>query len=189
MTKSKKNAKNKAKQQIKKPVVKAPEKDLEKPDDQEATEDAELEDDSTDLDNEELEDDNADLDDEEETDEEETDEEDEETDEEDEDSSKWEKAQVAEREQHTFGYAEGLVHYASSYEKVFEHVGLGKNLHGLAVIELGPADFPALGYCVGIGEGVVVEPMPSEHLARICEQKGLVLIKSTFEDADIDNVN
>lgn len=100
------------------------------------------------------------------------------------DWQRWEEAQKAEREQHKMGYAEGIVHYAESYNQYFKHVQLGKDLHGLHVIEIGPADFPALYFCENYN-GVIVEPMPSDHLRTICENKGIRLIVEPFEVSEI----
>lgn len=94
---------------------------------------------------------------------------------------RWERAQKAEREQHTMSYMEGLLHYSASYKNYFRFVGLGNNLHGLHVIEIGPADFPALNECVNGGLMMIVEPMPSDHLKKICNEKGITLFTEPFE--------
>lgn len=94
---------------------------------------------------------------------------------------RWKQAQEAERAQHTLGYMEGLLHYSQSYKNYFRYMGLGNDLHGLQVIEVGPADFPALNECERFGKAIIVEPMPSEHLERICKEKGIELIRTPFE--------
>lgn len=96
---------------------------------------------------------------------------------------RWGIAQAAEREQHTLGYIEGALHYGKAYKHYFHFVGLGNDLHGLNVIEIGPADFPALQHCSNFN-GVIIEPMPSEHLAQICKEKGITLVDMPFEDVD-----
>lgn len=96
---------------------------------------------------------------------------------------RWEKAQIAERGYHNLSFAEGLMHYNQSYRKYFEHVGLGTDLGGMTVIEVGPADFPALYFCENFN-GVIVEPMESEHLRRICQSKNIQLIQKTLEELD-----
>lgn len=98
---------------------------------------------------------------------------------------RWQQAQTAERAQHTLGYIEGILHYSNSYKHYFRFVGLGNDLGGLNVIEIGPADFPALNECRGDGLLVVVEPLPSEILERICKEKGIELINVPFEEAEI----
>lgn len=95
---------------------------------------------------------------------------------------RWKEAQIAERAQHTLNYMEGLLHYSNSYKHYFRFVGLGNDLGGLNVIEVGPADFPALNECSGDGVRIIVEPMPSEHLERICKEKGIELVNIPFED-------
>jgi hypothetical protein len=97
------------------------------------------------------------------------------------DAERWQAAQKAEREQHTLDYMEGLLHYAQSYKHYFAFVGLGNDLGGLNVIEVGPADFPALSQCKGEGILIVIEPMPSEHLERICKEKNIALVTEPLE--------
>lgn len=102
--------------------------------------------------------------------------------------NKWLKAQEVERTMHTMEYAEGLVHYATVYNHYFEYLALGKDLYKLIVIEVGPADFPALAYCHNFTDGWVVEPMPSEILSQITEEKQLKLIADAFEE-ESDAIN
>lgn len=97
---------------------------------------------------------------------------------------RWQQAQTAERGFHTMNYTEGLLHYAASYKNYFHYVGLGNHLHGLHVIEVGPADFPALSQVTGEGKAIIVEPMPSENLERICKERGIVLINAPFEEIE-----
>jgi hypothetical protein len=99
----------------------------------------------------------------------------------------WQQAQAAERTFHTMGYGEGIMHYHNSYRNYFELVGLGFDLGGMTVIEVGPADFPALYFCENMN-GVVVEPMESEHLKRICEHKNIQLIKKMLEEIDGEEI-
>lgn len=100
--------------------------------------------------------------------------------------TRWHEAQIAERKYHNFSYGEGLAHYHNSYKHYFHHVGLGFDLHGLNVIEIGPADFPALYYCHNFKQGIVIEPMNSVHLRNICELKGLKLITELVENLNFD---
>lgn len=98
---------------------------------------------------------------------------------------RWKEAQIAERAQHTMNYMEGLLHYSNSYKHYFRFVALGNDLGGLNVIEVGPADFPALNECSGDGTRIIVEPMPSEHLERICKEKGIQLVTTPFEKLNL----
>lgn len=99
------------------------------------------------------------------------------------DKKRWAEAQVVERGYHNLGFAEGLMHYNQSYKNYFNYVGLGTDLGGMTVIEIGPADFPALYFCDNFN-GVIIEPMKSEHLQRICESKNIQLIQKTLEELE-----
>ncbi len=96
---------------------------------------------------------------------------------------RWEQAQKAEREQHTMGAIEGAIHYGNSYKHYFKYLGLGFNLHGLNVIEVGPADFPALACCENYERAIIIEPMPSEILLNTCQERGFQLFTEAFEKA------
>lgn len=102
-------------------------------------------------------------------------------------NDKWLAAQKAEREQHKFGYVDGILHYAESYTNYFHFVGLGKDLQGLSIIEVGPADFPALNYCKNWAQAWVVEPMISSTLGKICKERGIGVVLLPFEDLPDDN--
>lgn len=96
---------------------------------------------------------------------------------------RWYEAQKAEREQHTLDPIEGAIHYGKAYKNYFKFLGLGNNLHGLNVIEVGPADFPALQCCDNWGIAVIVEPMPSEILLNFCKKQDIILLTEAFEKA------
>lgn len=95
----------------------------------------------------------------------------------------WDKAQIEERKFHTEGFHEGREHYGLSYEQYFKYLGIEYDLQGKNIIEIGPADFPALAYCKNLGEGcAVIEPMPSENL----KLSGLKIINAMAEDVEYD---
>lgn len=81
---------------------------------------------------------------------------------------RWLQAQAAEREFHTEDFDTGNAHYAESYRQYFSFVGIDpSDLKGKNIVEIGPADFPALANCNNIGPGsLIIEPMPSEYLKR-----------------------
>lgn len=96
---------------------------------------------------------------------------------------RWQQAQLAERKFHNEDFETGKEHYGISYDQYFNYLGIDKDLKGKNVIEIGPADFPALAYCENLGEGcAVIEPMPSENL----KLSGLRVIKDLAEDADYE---
>lgn len=94
---------------------------------------------------------------------------------------RWQEAQTAERTMHTFEEAEGIAYYKKTYQHYFRFVQLGFDLGGLSVIEVGPADFPALRHCKNYN-GVIVEPMPSELLKKFCDESGVWLIRKPIEE-------
>lgn len=53
------------------------------------------------------------------------------------------------------------------------------DLKGKVIVEVGPADFPALAYCYNIGVGsLIIEPMPSAHL----KASGIPVLEAMAED-------
>lgn len=95
----------------------------------------------------------------------------------------WQAAQIAERKQHTYSMEEGYSHYEDSYRQYLNYVGSSFYPIGKTIVEIGPADFPALGYCTGYHKGVIIEPMPSELLRNIVASKsGLILNTNPAEE-------
>jgi hypothetical protein len=93
---------------------------------------------------------------------------------------RWEAAQVEERKFHTEGFHEGREHYGITYEQYFKYLGIEKDLQGKNIVEIGPADFPALAYCENLGPNcLVIEPMPSENL----KLSGLTILQDIAEEA------
>lgn len=97
---------------------------------------------------------------------------------------RWHRAQVAERSCHTFGLEQGVAVYRESYKKMFTYLGMDFCQHGKSIIEIGPADFPALAYCHNYA-GTIIEPMPSEHLATFCSSHQVRLITEPVEECDL----
>lgn len=92
----------------------------------------------------------------------------------------WDRAQIEERKFHTEDFETGREHYRDSYKQYFQWLGISPDLKGRTIVEIGPADFPALGYCYNIGESFIIEPMPSEHLHRF----GVKVVTDMAEDAE-----
>ena len=90
----------------------------------------------------------------------------------------WQRAQEAERCFHNEDYDTGYRHYAESYEQYFKYLGIDRNCEGEQIIEIGPADFPALAYCYNTEQCKIIEPMPSEYLKRF----GIEIIEEMAED-------
>ena len=92
--------------------------------------------------------------------------------------SRWLEAQQHERKFHNEDFETGRRHYAESYRQYFEYLGITEPV-GI-VCEIGPADFPALGYINHAKGSFIIEPMPSEHLKRF----GIPVVTDMAEDAE-----
>jgi len=101
----------------------------------------------------------------------------------------WQQAQINERKQHVDPFEKGQSSYFHAYQQYFQHIGLFFNLEGKSIIEIGPADHPALGFCKNYSKSYVIEPMPSSHLARILSDKNIELIKKPAENYKFPKVN
>ncbi len=102
-------------------------------------------------------------------------------------NKQWLKAQAAERRYHTQPFNIGLKNYAESYRQYLEHLGLSFDCHGKTILEIGPADYPALTYCYNYAKGYIIEPMPSSILQELIANKPLVHIAKPAEDIDWGN--
>lgn len=85
----------------------------------------------------------------------------------------WLKAQEAERRYHTAPFEIGLKMYYQSYSQYFAHLGMSFDCAGKSIIEIGPADYPALTYCRNYSRGYIIEPMPSSILKELIAGTGL----------------
>lgn len=103
---------------------------------------------------------------------------------------RWNQAQVAERKCHQLEVTAGFEHYRQAYANIFQYLGMETDQQGKTIIEVGPADFPALAYCENY-QGVIIEPMPSESLEKFCEVNHIRLIPDPLEEtvlAQVDEV-
>lgn len=100
---------------------------------------------------------------------------------------RWLSAQTAERACHGLEFTDGLGHYAQSYANVFRYLGMETDQHGKTIMEIGPADFPALAYCQNY-TGIIVEPMPSDHLSLICGTRDIQIVTSPVEEIELPEV-
>jgi hypothetical protein len=97
---------------------------------------------------------------------------------------RWKEAQQAETKYHRDPKEKLLKIYRDSYRQYFKYVGLGNDLQGKKIIEIGPAHIPALYFCTNY-EGVIIEPMESEILRDITIEKNIRLIKEPAEYVDL----
>lgn len=94
---------------------------------------------------------------------------------------RWREAQEAERMIHNTDVNNTFEHYRRTYAHYFKAVGLGTNLYGLSVTEVGPADHPALMYCSNYSQSCIIEPMPSNKLSAFCASNKILLFKQPVE--------
>lgn len=97
---------------------------------------------------------------------------------------RWREAQAAERMIHDSDKQNTYEHYRQTYAHYFKAVGLGTNLYGLSVTEVGPADHPALMYCTNYDNCAIIEPMPSKKLSAFCTSKSISLFNTPVELID-----
>jgi hypothetical protein len=101
------------------------------------------------------------------------------------DLSKWDMAQLAERQQHTMETQMAIEHYRKSYRQYFDYVGINSQVGGKIIAEIGPADIPGLYFCQGTENSFVVEPMPSKILPTL----GIKVRKTKAERVDYSKVD
>lgn len=95
--------------------------------------------------------------------------------------TRWLEAQEAERKCHSMTLMKGLRYYQQVYSKYFSYLNINPNLKNKTIVEVGPADFPALYYCENY-RGIIVEPMESEYLNLICQHKNIYRIAKPLEE-------
>jgi len=99
----------------------------------------------------------------------------------------WEEAQIKERrwhDKHPLSQDEARRYYTW----YFMFLDIEKNLWGKRIIEIGPADYPALMFCNNF-KGFVIEPLPSKILELNCSVSGLTLIREKAENVEFPSVD
>lgn len=94
---------------------------------------------------------------------------------------RWREAQYAERACHSTDLNNNPGHYADTYKTYFKYLGLGTDLEGLHVIEIGPAMHPALAICKNYGQSIIIEPMGTAVLEEFCKQNSIKFISQPVE--------
>jgi hypothetical protein len=92
----------------------------------------------------------------------------------------WDKAQKFERALHTKSLEEGIHHYRIAYDHNFRFLDIDPYLLQQDIIEIGPADFPAIRY-LSHNNCTIIEPMPSPLLEDFCTKNSIALFKGKFE--------
>jgi len=99
--------------------------------------------------------------------------------------TKWDMAQIAERQKHTMDMSDAIRHYNISYTQYFNFLGIDRDIKGKVIAEIGPADIPGLYYCKGAQNSFVIEPMPSDILPKL----GIKIRKTKAEKIDYSKVD
>lgn len=94
---------------------------------------------------------------------------------------RWQEAQIAEAGYHANAQATAE-HYRRSYETYFRYLGMSFDQEGKIIIEIGPADYPALSYCENVGQAVIIEPLVTETLKARIARPDFLLIARPLED-------
>jgi len=103
----------------------------------------------------------------------------------------WMMAQKEERSFHTATMLEGLEVYGFSYRNnLFRYLNVNyQDMKGTSVLEIGPADFPAIFFCEGLGPSYVIEPMNGPILQELATTMPFTIIKQPAEEADYPKVD
>lgn len=96
--------------------------------------------------------------------------------------SRWLKAQQAERRFHTQPFETGYEAYRQSYRQYFEHLGMSFDCQEKTILEIGPADYPALAYCTNYEHSYIIEPMPGSILQELIKGRPITHIAKPAED-------
>jgi hypothetical protein len=92
---------------------------------------------------------------------------------------RWQQAQIAEAGYHANAQATAE-HYKRSYECYFKYLGMSFDQQGRTIIEVGPAEFPALSYCYKV-KGIVIEPLETEGLRSVVLLRGFTWLREPLE--------
>lgn len=103
---------------------------------------------------------------------------------------RWKIAQEEERKLHDVHDIDtGWLNYRDTYRQYFEKLDISKNQTGKTILEIGPADFPALEFCKGYEHGYIIEPLPSKILKQLIRNKPITLFDCPAEYAEIPEVD
>ncbi len=106
---------------------------------------------------------------------------------------KWKIAQREERrihDVHSNDMKQGLIDYESTYLQYFEKLQTSFTQNGKTILEIGPADFPAVFYCDGYIQAHIIEPLPSPFLKSLLTKKPYITLYDVpAEDMEFPKVD
>ncbi len=97
---------------------------------------------------------------------------------------KWKKGQKLEKEYHdthNSNFNDGWILHKNFYRQYFKYLEIDKDLKYKSILEIGPANFPMLGYCKNLGGCYVIEPIVSEYLNKICFSRNIKILTTAAE--------
>jgi hypothetical protein len=102
------------------------------------------------------------------------------------DNKIWQQAQNYEKVFHwKKSYQDAISYYREFYKGYFKYLGIETDQKGKRIIEVGPANVPALVFCENYGRSLIIEPMPSERLDRITQSMNVDIIKQPAENVKV----
>lgn len=102
----------------------------------------------------------------------------------------WERAQIKEEKLNgTLSFEDGDNHFRKVYGYYFQFVDADFDLKEKSIIEIGPANFPALRFCNNISQSFIIEPTVTEHLKQCVENINVEIIGKPAEDVDFPEVD
>lgn len=102
----------------------------------------------------------------------------------------WERAQIKEQKLNTpIDFEIGDNHFKKVYGYYFDFLELDFDLQGRSIIEIGPANFPALRYCNNIGASYIIEPTVTQHLKDCVEGRKISIIGLPAEEVNFPMVD
>lgn len=83
----------------------------------------------------------------------------------------------------------GILHFRKVYDYYFHYLGIKRNLKGKKIIEIGPANFPALTFCYNHDESYVIEPMNNSYVDVCISGRNIFFYKMPAEEVEFPDVD
>ena len=101
------------------------------------------------------------------------------------DKSIWEKAQQEEFKLDSVSdFDSGILHFRKVYDHYFHYLGISRNLKEKNILEIGPANFPAISFCHNFFKSYVIEPNETDHLLDCVTGRDIVVIVKPAEEIE-----
>lgn len=87
-----------------------------------------------------------------------------------------------ELDNHVSDFEQGILHFRNVYDNYFKYLEIKKDLQHKRILEIGPANFPALAFCYNYADSYIIEPMASEYLLKCIYGKNIMRYQHPAED-------